>query len=256
MFSNRITRNRHLVNASKLGNNTHRQIQSQFRSDKLFNSSHSNVVINENNHTIRKQSYHSSKHVLSSMMKDEDSIILGLQGLALISPSKVITSIENGWKNGNLPISDRVLKEYLKAVVKVNKLDALDIKGLLQFINEKEKSLFKTSSVSIPLTATAASSLNHSSMSMNMNNPNSNNLSPFLTKNAPGMTPTDPLYMATVEPSARSQSWKFFSKVALWFIALSFIGAVLDEKTGGAGGISSRLTGLSSIVHQAEQSDK
>ena len=78
----------------------------------------------------------------------------------------------------------------------------------------------------------------------------------FLTKNAPGMTPTDPLYMATVEPSARSQSWKFFSKVALWFIALSFIGAVLDEKTGGAGGISSRLTGLSSIVHQAEQSDK
>ncbi len=205
------------------------------------------------NQQHQHQYFHSTSHQLSVTPQEEKGIIAGLKAIWLISSRQVVSSIENGWKNGNIPITEGTLKEYIKAVVKINKLDSLDIKGLLSFLNKEAPNNYTVPSSSSSSPPPAPSSQSSSSSSQN-------SIQSFLSKSSsssvlPGSSPTEPMYMTTVEPSARSQTWKLISRVAGLFLVLSFLGAVLDEKTGGAGGIASRL-GVSSIVHQAEQSDK
>lgn len=199
------------------------------------NQLHSLCKISWNrNFCFQKQSFHSTKSLSAVLKSDESITITALKALTMVSPKNAVSYIEKGWQNGNLPVSDSVLKEYLKAIVKMNRIDSLDIKGLLNFIHSK------SSSPSFASDSTITSSTASNYVGSNTNNTGSS-VSAYLNKSMPGASPSDPMYMTTVEPSTRSQTWKFMTKIAALFLILSFVGAILDEKTGGTGGISSRL---------------
>ena len=69
-----------------------------------------------------------------------------------------------------------------------------------------------------------------------------------------GSSPADPLYIQRPEPSWKQSAWALAKSVLGFVVLLTFVGAVLDEK--GAAGIAGRMTGTTTVIHQAEHSDK
>jgi ATP-dependent metalloprotease len=144
-------------------------------------------------------------------------------------PQQVISLIEKGWERKILPMSEEYIKEYIKAVGKVNKIDNLDLKGLLEFAQRQGNSAivddFKISDF-------------QSAVSQ-----------------VPGTSPGNPLYIANGSEEGKGQKAKkifsFIFKVGIFFVAISLAGKLLDEKGPGGG-----LGMFKSIVHEAEDSDK
>lgn len=144
-------------------------------------------------------------------------------------PNQVISLIEKGWERGILPMSDEYIKEYIKAVGKVNKIDDLDVKGLLEFAQKRSQGSsneeFKISDFQSAATL------------------------------VPGTSPGNPLYIANGNDEGKGQRAKkifsFLFKLGAFFLIVSIAGKLLDEKGAGGG-----LGMFKSIVHEAEDSDK
>mmetsp|Transcript_12529 Transcript_12529/g.17127 ORF Transcript_12529/g.17127 Transcript_12529/m.17127 type:complete len:645 (+) Transcript_12529:84-2018(+) len=142
--------------------------------------------------------------------------------------------IERAWEMKKLPVNEVFLKEYLKAAGAANKLDSLNISGMLsavqaQGLKDKDMSQFFVS-------AGAASSKGSASMF------------------SAGSSPEQPLHIARPQLSWKQWTLSLAKFTIGLFVIASFFGTIVDEK-GPAGSISARM-GMSSVVHTAENSDK
>lgn len=141
----------------------------------------------------------------------------------------MVSLIEKGWERGVIPMSDEYIKEYIKAVGKINKIDHLDVKALLEYAQKKSDGN-ATEEFKISDFKSAVSEV-------------------------PGTSPGNPLYIANGSEEGRGQKFKkvasFLFKVGAFLVAISLVGKLLDEK-GPAGGLGM----FKSIVHEAEDSDK
>lgn len=150
---------------------------------------------------------------------DERKVVEYLSALSAVSPRETITSIERGWENGKLPKSEPIVREYLKAAAALQKLDTIDIAALFSVLNKSKEF---GSSHSVPMLSRGQ-------------------------QFSAGTSPTDPLFIARLEPSWKSRVWDLFKSGLTMFLVLAFAGSILDEKGGGIGG---RMGANSSIIHQ------
>eukprot|EP01039_Chlorochromonas_danica_P006181 gene6181-6816_t len=181
---------------------------------------------------------------------DEQMAIRVFRSVSSVNPKECAELIEKGWYSKKLSFSEEMLKEYLKAVAGMGRLDAINMKELLALSTVQRVG---TNGVAAG-TNVSASSLEASIPSIASGEAGSRGFGGrFRTA---GSSPSDPLYIAQQEPSFRSHLFGFARTAVGTFLLFALVSAFLDDKIGGAaGGISSRLGG-SSIVHQAEKSDK
>lgn len=168
---------------------------------------------------------------------DEKNIEAYIRQLGQSSPKEALSTIEKGWASGKVPITEGLLKEYLKAASTLKKIDSIDVAGLLTMLNRQngnERASFSSATLPPNIASLLSSAGN-----------NNNRFSS-------GSSPKDPLYVARLEPTFRSHLFGLLKTALGLFFALSFIGTLIDEKGGG---IAARLGG-GSVVHQAEKSTK
>jgi ATP-dependent metalloprotease len=168
---------------------------------------------------------------------NDQKLLEYLRTMTALNPRETVQMIESGWQSKKVPMSEPVMKEYLKAVGALGKIDSVNINGLMAMMNENggarsAAGLGSTGSVSIGNVGMGAAAL------------------------SAGNTPSEPIYVAQAERSWRSEMWKFARGVVGIFLVLSFAGAILDDQKSGGGGLGGRLAGYGSAVHQAETSDK
>ena len=175
---------------------------------------------------------------------DERKLYEYLRLLASVAPKEAIAEIEKGWESGKFPVNDLLLREYLKAAAKIGKLDGVDIASLLAMYQQRGAQV----GAGAGLHRGAAAHGDRGG-------------APFRSMHSAiggsgAGSAQDPLYVARVEPSWRSQAWKLAQTAVQIFIFLSFASVVMDEFKGGAGGGLGRAMGMGSVIHQAEHSDK
>lgn len=85
---------------------------------------------------IRDHIRFGSGGVSTDSMADPNTVLAHLRSTGKINPKECIDQINSGWQNGKLPASDEIIKEYLKAAAALNKIDTLDIIGLLTLIQK------------------------------------------------------------------------------------------------------------------------
>ena len=158
---------------------------------------------------------------------DEKSVILYIRELGRINPKEALGTLEKAWGNSSLPVSELLLREYLKIVAATNSFDKVNLTGICSLLNSK-------------------------SVDGTGGNFKLPNYSQIISPSA-GLSPDVPLYIANIPESHRSQIWKLIRTLATWFLLLSFAGAMLDDKGGG---IASRIGLTGTATHQAEHSDK
>lgn len=170
---------------------------------------------------------------------DERSLIAYLNALGKTGNAhEAIGILEKGWTDKSIPITEELLREYLRAIGTVNGFDNMNIVGLLQIINQanggpdgkNKRELFQTS---------ANYGINPSFISSGIR---------------AGANPNEPIYVSQAPPPLSMQVFRVLRYIAGMFLVLSFASAMLDDSKGG-GGLASRM-GMGSATHQAEHSDK
>eukprot|EP00607_Mallomonas_marina_P010336 CAMPEP_0182419814 /NCGR_PEP_ID=MMETSP1167-20130531/4175_1 /TAXON_ID=2988 /ORGANISM="Mallomonas Sp, Strain CCMP3275" /LENGTH=659 /DNA_ID=CAMNT_0024594923 /DNA_START=265 /DNA_END=2244 /DNA_ORIENTATION=+ len=149
--------------------------------------------------------------------------------LSKVNPKEALATIEKGWTDGNIPITEPMLKEYFKVVGEMKAFDSINLTAIISLINstpELQKDILSQIR-NMPQYAGAGISA--------------------------GTNPNDPLYISTAPPTIRSQLFRTLRFLIIVFLMLSFTSAMLDDKSGG--GIAGRM-GMGSATHQAEHSDK
>lgn len=159
---------------------------------------------------------------LKQMMEnnpDERTVLEYLRALNAISPLEVSAYIERGWTGGKFPVNEEFLREYLKAVASMKKLDSLNITGLLALLN---KSL-ASGGVTDPKVLGAA---NSAAFNINVSDVLRPTSRPF---NA-GSSPFEPLYIQQQDLSWKAQLWKLARGAIGIFLAFALLGTLIDEK--------------------------
>lgn len=170
---------------------------------------------------------------------NDKSIEQYIQQLGKSSARAALSAIERGWVSGKVPVSDAILREYFKAASALKKLDSIDMSGLLSLVNKQKANVGSGRSSSNRGGHDADTQAQLAAM--------------FSAAAFPaGSSAKDPLFVARMEPSFRSQLWGVLRTTIGLFLILSFAASMMDEKGGG---IASRLGG-GSVVHEAEKSDK
>lgn len=151
---------------------------------------------------------------------NEKLILEYLKVLTAIEPHETVTFLEKSWTTQKLPVNEVYLKEYLKAVSSLKKIDGLNIGALLTLI-QKQKSSGVLSTESDPANI----------MKLLQSGISNGGGSVFTA----GASPRQPLYIATQEASWRSQTWRLMRYTVLVFIGFSLLGTLLDEKGAASG---------------------
>ena len=75
---------------------------------------------NENTHTKRQRKKNNESEI------NPDEAHQYLQTVSTFYPSRVLSYVENGWNSGKLPVTDGILKEYIKAAARMQKVDSIN----------------------------------------------------------------------------------------------------------------------------------
>lgn len=150
---------------------------------------------------------------------DERSVLEYLRALNTVNPYEVSSYIERGWTSGKFPVNEEFLREYLKAVASLRKLDSLNLTGLLALLN---KSL-ETSGVHDPKIIGAANTVAYNINIADVLRPTSR---PFTA----GSSPLEPLFIQQQDMSWKAQAWKLLRTAVGIFLAFSLLGTLIDEK--------------------------
>lgn len=59
-----------------------------------------------------------------------------IRALAINSPRDAITQIERGWENGKLPVSEEIIREYLKSAAQLKVLDTVNLSAILALMQK------------------------------------------------------------------------------------------------------------------------
>ena len=143
------------------------------------------------------------------------------------NPEEVIRSFESG----SLGFTEEATKEYVKALVAVDRLD--------------KSSLFRT--LQMGLTAQSAGGGSQGSAAA------AESTGGLLSGKGPGSlgTPSAPVHVTQAEPSFRAQMWRSIRSLGLAFIVISGIGALMEDK----GGMPSRFLSGNNEVRPVLESD-
>lgn len=176
---------------------------------------------------IFKTRDHNSKSVLNFMSQKDP--------LNNHSPdaAQIIKRIEHGWETGNIQFNENVLREYFKAVGHLKKFDNVNITALLQLLSKNGGN----GKLPQNLSFTSAAGAGFGS----------------------GATANEPLYVNTTVSSGGMFKKLLVQTIPMLLgltLVMSFIGGVLEEKSGSIGGAMSRMPGGGTAIHQAEHSDK
>ena len=74
------------------------------------------------------------KKTLDLDPNNETAMLNYMTSLTQSEPITVVRMIEKGWSTRAIPVNEAYLREYLKAVAKLGKLDSINITGLLALI--------------------------------------------------------------------------------------------------------------------------
>ena len=132
---------------------------------------------------------------------DENKKVEYLRALTAYAPRMAMQQIERGWEGGKLPISEPVLREYLKAAAGCKRLDAVNISALLTVMRRQSGEL---NGLTGTLAGEGSSGGLSSKEMLSLLSSSSSS-----TRFTAGSSPTEPLFIATQEPSWRTQAWKF-----------------------------------------------
>ncbi|RLN90175.1 hypothetical protein BBJ28_00014400 [Nothophytophthora sp. Chile5] len=138
-----------------------------------------------------------------------------LQELNKNYPALVVRRVEEN----RFALDEAVQKEYIKALVKTGRIDAVDMPQLLQVGSASYAGDMGASSRQFGGLAAA-------------------NSSAALGAAAQGGTAHDPVYVSMVEGSFKSNMWKTLRTLGVAFLVVSALGAMLDEKVGKIGSAS------------------
>uniref|UniRef100_K3W9Y9 AAA+ ATPase domain-containing protein n=1 Tax=Globisporangium ultimum (strain ATCC 200006 / CBS 805.95 / DAOM BR144) TaxID=431595 RepID=K3W9Y9_GLOUD len=144
-----------------------------------------------------------------------------LQELNKNYPALVIRRVEEN----RFAIDEAVQKEYIKALVKTNRIDGVDMPQLLagaQRIGGREYGTQSSFSKAAPTMAAAGAA------------------------GAQGVSAQDPVYVSMVEGSFKNNMWKTLRTLGVAFLVVSALGAILDEKVGKIGGATKISTSTGS----------
>ncbi len=184
-------------------------------------------------------------------------------------PDAVIRRFENR----DFQMCEQSAREYVKALTKTGKINKLNFTELVERVMGRhpsnaavaafaENALASNPAAQMTESGNAmsealaaaknqqASSFQrpsfHTQPSAYPSNPN-----PMPAFEAAGLNPSKPLHVTMIDGAVgmKSQAWRTLRVVAVTFILVTAVGALMDDK-----GLSSRLTGTSSNVQQAESS--
>eukprot|EP00600_Ochromonadales_sp_CCMP1393_P004562 CAMPEP_0174969612 /NCGR_PEP_ID=MMETSP0004_2-20121128/8872_1 /TAXON_ID=420556 /ORGANISM="Ochromonas sp., Strain CCMP1393" /LENGTH=724 /DNA_ID=CAMNT_0016219147 /DNA_START=355 /DNA_END=2529 /DNA_ORIENTATION=+ len=191
----------------------------------------------------------------------ESTLLEYLKAVAEVNPKEVCVYLERGWSSGVIPVNEAFMKEYFKAVGKMNRFDRINISHLLALLARSE----------------AGTALKNGSADGSKLSPQA--IAELLAKASggasggalgggggggsfgAGSSPTDPLYVTRQDSNWKSQAWSTVRSLLFFFFLASFAGTFFDEArpnggpAGAGGGIGARL-GMGSVVHRAETSDR
>ncbi|DBA03741.1 TPA: hypothetical protein N0F65_004158 [Lagenidium giganteum] len=129
-----------------------------------------------------------------------------LQELNKNYPALVIRRVEEN----RFAIDEAIQKEYIKALVKTGRIDSLDIPQIMAATQRLQANAASSNFAGAAATGGGAQ----------------------------GITPHDPVYVSMVEGSFKANMWKTIRSLGIAFLAVSAIGAILDEKVGRVGSAS------------------
>jgi len=152
-------------------------------------------------------------------------------------PEAVIRRFEMG----RFASSEEVVKEYLKAIARTGRLDHVSLRETLLKLQGTDAGKKATASAA----AAAADGLGAPSMTHATVATASEAL-----RSAAGFSSKDPLHVTMVEVGWKTQLWRTIRFLAVSFILVSAVGALMDDR-----GMSSRF-GTNHTIHTAESSDK
>ena len=152
-------------------------------------------------------------------------------------PEAVIRRFEMG----RFASSEEVVKEYLKAIARTGRLDHVSLRETLLKLQGTDAGKKATASAA----AAAADGLGAPSMAHATVATASEAL-----RSAAGFSSKDPLHVTMVEVGWKTQLWRTIRFLAVSFILVSAVGALMDDR-----GMSSRF-GMNHTIHTAESSDK
>lgn len=141
-----------------------------------------------------------------------------LQELNKQYPALVIRRVEEG----RFAVDEAIQKEYIKALVKTGRIDALDMNEVLAASQQVGNQNHSSYSYSNGSAATYARPIGGAAAAAG----------------AQGVTPTDPVYVSMVEGGFKSNMWRTMRTLGVAFIVVSALGAMLDEKVGRIGSAS------------------
>jgi len=226
--------------------NHHHHIQQQYRSVSFLEKISQRI----NLFNLKKQ--------LESSPNNYAKIVEYIHTLAIVNPKEAIIFIERGWSNKSFPMNEIILREYFKAIGFLNKFDSINITGLLTLLHKNNINIDNKDMKDINGGMNTNANSTGSDISQLLLNQALLNKTLSSTPFTAGQSPKEPLYVSSkADFSWSNQAWNTLRMGVLVFMLVSFVGTFFDERTAGgaAAGISSRM-GISSIVKQAETSDK
>ena len=143
---------------------------------------------------------------------NEESIALFVRELGKTNPREALATLEKSWENKSLPVTEALLREYLKIVAATNSFDKLNFIEMLRMIE-------KSGGTSVASTTPGVPSLSSQIA-------------------VPGLSPKNPMYVSQLPETFRSALWRLLKTLGTVFILASVISAMLDDKGGG---IASRM---------------
>ena len=138
---------------------------------------------------------------------------------------------------GRFASNEEIVKEYLKAIARTGRLEQVSLRETLLRLQSGE-----TGKKAAAAAAAAAETTGSTQAMGGLGNP-------FRQAGA-GISSQDPLHVTMVEAGWKTQMWRTFRFLAVSFLLVSAVGALMDDR-----GISSRM-GMNNTIHTAENSDK
>ncbi|EQC38601.1 ATP-dependent metalloprotease [Saprolegnia diclina VS20] len=146
-----------------------------------------------------------------------------LQALNKDYPSLVIRRVEEG----RFVLSQEAYREYIKALVATNRIDSMDT-----------NMLFSRMQAAAPLNPLAAPSSFASLGAVSM----ASDMAASSAVGSTGLSPIKPMYVSMVDGGFKKNMWRTARVIALGFMAISAMTALIEEKGLGGVGVKSKVT--------------
>ncbi|RHY33692.1 hypothetical protein DYB32_003531 [Aphanomyces invadans] len=144
-----------------------------------------------------------------------------LQALNKDYPALVVRRVEEG----RFALSQEAYREYIKALVRTNRMDATDTNLLLAKMQSAAPASAIASSNASALAASGAPIA-----------------STIAGSAAQGLSPNEPMYVSMVDGGFKKNLWRTARVVALGFMVISALTALIEEKGLGGIGAKSKVT--------------